>query len=261
MTAPFWPLCRLTLFVTLLWMLLASLALIEEGHSKASSSRYCAVPIARYEKHHGIPEGLLVAIAKVEAGYKNETNSTVAWPWAVNAGGQGYYFPSKEAAITAVQTMKAKGIRNIDVGCMQINLFYHPHAFKTLADAFDPGKNVAYAAKFLTSLKNEHASWYTAVAHYHSANPAHHTSYRKNVLKAWNHHLKTKGILMSAGVFEYVNQKNGPSLVNRIRRLASANAVKIKMEKRKEFIPFSHNTSVHKASGDLSHIRRLKISG
>ena len=34
-----------------------------------------------------------------------------------------------------------RGVRQVDVGCMQINLQSHPHAFASLEDAFDPGSN------------------------------------------------------------------------------------------------------------------------
>ena len=37
------------------------------------------------------------------------------------------------AAIAAVTRLRARGIRNIDVGCMQVNLHYHGQHFETLA--------------------------------------------------------------------------------------------------------------------------------
>ena len=54
------------------------------------------------------------------------------------AEGRGRYLPSKEAAIAEVQALKAKGITNIDVGCMQVNLYYHGSNFDDLNEAFDP---------------------------------------------------------------------------------------------------------------------------
>lgn len=186
MLTPLWPLCKLTLLVTSLWLVLVFLALMGDSYS----SNNCATHITQYEKTHRIPEGLLHAISKVESGRKDDAGRIVAWPWTINAQGQGYFFPTKQAAIAAVIKMQNKGIKSIDVGCMQVNLYYHPDAFRTLSEAFDPAKNVAYAAHFLAGLKNEHASWHTAVAHYHSANPTHHIPYRKNVLAVWNQERK-----------------------------------------------------------------------
>ena len=40
----------------------------------------------------------------------------------------------------------------MDVGCMQVNLYHHAHAFSSLDNAFDPQSNVDYAARFLRSI-------------------------------------------------------------------------------------------------------------
>lgn len=159
--------------------------LAEEPLLAASAHNHCAAHILHHETLHTIPSGLLYAVAQTESGLKNGTGRRVPWPWTVNAQGQGYYFATKEAAIAAVQALYFKGIRSIDVGCMQINLHHHPTAFRTLDEAFDPATNVAYAALFLKRLKQARASWHTAVAHYHSANPIHHVPYRKAVLTTW----------------------------------------------------------------------------
>ncbi len=210
MMTPLWRFCRLSIGMCVL-----SISFAQEGRA----SHNCAAHVAHYEKHHRIPAGLLHAISKVESGRRDNTGRVVAWPWTVNAKGKGYYFPSKEAAIAAVRALQFKGIKSIDVGCMQVNLYHHPHAFKTLNDAFDVEKNVAYAASFLTSLKVEHASWSAAVSHYHSANPMYHIPYRKNVLAVWNRDRKTGDVLLAAGSFETHGLSS--SRVNRLRRLST----------------------------------------
>lgn len=134
----------------------------------------------------GIPSGLLHAISKVESGRKTAAGKIVAWPWTINVQGTGYYYPTKEEAIAAVRTFQQRGIQSIDVGCMQVNLYHHPDAFASLEQAFDPEENVAYAASFLLKLKDNHASWHKAVAHYHSANPVHHQPYQKAVFYVWD---------------------------------------------------------------------------
>lgn len=82
--------------------------------------------------------------------------------------GVGSFYDSKEDAIAAVQAFQAKGIRSIDVGCMQVNLMFHPDAFPNLQDAFDPAANTAYAVRFLTSLYAQAKDWNLAAAYYHS---------------------------------------------------------------------------------------------
>jgi hypothetical protein len=126
----------------------------------------------------------LSAISLVESGRKVK-GTIVAHPWTINANGKPYVFSSKQEAITMVQRLRQKGIRSIDVGCMQVNLKQHPKAFPTLDAAFDPETNIAYAAKFLKTKKLDKGSWGKAVAHYHSATPEFHVPYKARVLKTW----------------------------------------------------------------------------
>lgn len=148
------------------------------GHS-------CESFIQQQEAALGIPHQLLKSIALTESGKKTGFGQFVAWPWTINVNGKGYTYATKDEAITAVQKFQRHGISSIDVGCMQINLKHHPHAFRNLSDAFDPQLNVAYAARYLLGLREQYHSWYQAVAHYHSATPRHHIPYREKVIKAW----------------------------------------------------------------------------
>ena len=74
------------------------------------------------------------------------------WPWTVTWGGKGRYFANKQEAVQTVKGLKASGIKNIDVGCMQINLMYHPNAFKSVEEVFNPESNIGYASQFLKGL-------------------------------------------------------------------------------------------------------------
>jgi Transglycosylase SLT domain len=154
--------------------------------TKPSPWTFCARATNLIERQEGVPRQLLRAISKIESGRLHQKKRIVmAWPWTVMAEGRGRYLPTKAAAIAEVEGLKARGIRNIDVGCMQVNLHYHPHAFANLNQAFDPVANVAYAAAYLHSLKNEEGSWAKAVARYHSANPGRYKQYRLKVHLAW----------------------------------------------------------------------------
>jgi len=166
---------------------LAALASQEQPQVTTPSPwTFCARATNLIERQEGVPRQLLRAISKVESGRLHQKKRIVmAWPWTVMAEGRGRYLPTKSAAIAEVEGLKARGIRNIDVGCMQVNLHYHPHAFANLNQAFDPIANVAYAAAYLHSLKNEEGSWAKAVARYHSANPGRYKQYRVKVHLAW----------------------------------------------------------------------------
>ena len=145
---------------------LPALASQEQAQGKTASPwTFCARATNLIERQEGVPRQLLRAISKVESGRLHQKKRIVmAWPWTVMAEGRGRYLPTKAAAIAEVEGLKARGIRNIDVGCMQVNLHYHPHAFANLNQAFDPIANVGYAASYLKSLKSEEGSWAKAVA-------------------------------------------------------------------------------------------------
>ncbi len=144
----------------------------------------CAQKTAAAERAAGMPSHLLTAVSKVESGrWRAETEEIIAWPWTVTAGGEGRFLPSKAAAIAEVERLRAQGVTNIDVGCMQINLYYHPQAFDSLEQAFDPGRNVAYAIGFLRDLRDRWGSWTRAVGSYHSNTPALSGRYRLKVFK------------------------------------------------------------------------------
>ncbi|MBF0167730.1 MAG: lytic transglycosylase domain-containing protein [Alphaproteobacteria bacterium] len=177
---------RLALFLSLFTALLGSFA-TPEARAEADPYAVCAQNVARAEKTEGVPQGLLTAISTVESGrWDKDRRATLAWPWTVTSGGNGQFFASKAEAIAEVRRMKGQGIRNIDVGCMQINLHHHAEAFDSLDEAFDPATNAAYAARFLRSLYDTHQDWMTAASHYHSATPELGARYRLKVLAAWN---------------------------------------------------------------------------
>ena len=163
-------------------VLVAMLALWPLGMAspRAADGELCARAIERSEAAGTLPAGLLTAVAASESGRYDRSRRAVApWPWTVNNAGDGRYFPSKSEAIAHVERLKAAGERNIDVGCMQINLMHHPEAFASLDDAFEPTRNVAYGARFLGELKQETSSWERAVERYHTADPGRGRAYRE----------------------------------------------------------------------------------
>ncbi|CCG39625.1 transglycosylase SLT domain-containing protein [Magnetospirillum molischianum] len=147
----------------------------------------CSAEVTTAEQNYGIPSGLLQSISILESGrYDSSRRATIAWPWTVMAEGEGRYLPTKAAAIAEVRRLKARGVQNIDVGCMQVNLRYHPTAFADLDDAFDPAANVAYAARFLSGLHEATGHWPTAASYYHSQTPSLAAAYREKLMRIWD---------------------------------------------------------------------------
>ncbi|MSP66688.1 MAG: murein transglycosylase [Alphaproteobacteria bacterium] len=157
-----------------------------ESRESGAATDPCAGPIGAAESRHAIPRGLLQAISLAESGrYDPARSATAAWPWTINAEGDGKYFPSKREAVAFARGLQKRGVASVDVGCMQISLRHHKDAFADLDQAFDPTANVGYAAQFLVSLYEETRSWSQAVAFYHSRTPEAHVPYRSKVLQIW----------------------------------------------------------------------------
>ena len=139
------------------------------------------------EQADGLPSGLLLAIGRVESGrWDSAAGRVIAWPWTINAAGRGQWFETKDAAAQTVSALLDGGTRSIDVGCFQVNLMWHPTAFASLEQAFDPDANARYAARFLLSLFSQTGSWEAAVEAYHSADPALGFAYRQQVFATWS---------------------------------------------------------------------------
>jgi hypothetical protein len=167
-------------------LLLPLLLLLAAAPAHAEPGRLCRAAIQAAERAAGIPAQLLMAIGRVESGRRDpETGAFHPWPWTINAEGRGQFFPTRAAAIAEVQALQARGVRSIDVGCMQVNLRHHPDAFPSLDAAFDPATNARYAARFLSELRQSRADWQAAAGAYHSQTPEFGEPYRARVLAAW----------------------------------------------------------------------------
>jgi hypothetical protein len=188
-TRPWLILFSATVGAAVIMLVTATMALSDLRLSEADEERAFAVcerATARWERISEVPDKLLQAISLAESGRWSKSQKRVrAWPWTVTSGGPGSYFATKAEAMAEVRRLQADGVENIDVGCMQVNLHFHGHNFNTEADAMDPDINVAYAAQFLTALRDSSASWGEAAGYYHSRMPERTEYYRGKVEKFW----------------------------------------------------------------------------
>ena len=157
-----------------------------QGQAFDNAWNICAEQTALIERRTGVPKHLLRAISLAESGrWDTSKRANVAWPWTVTSGGKGRYFDTKAEALAEVEILMTQGVRNIDVGCMQINLFYHGGAFETLEESFDPQANTTYAAAYLKNMFAATGNWMEAAGYYHSTTPERNEPYKRKVLAFW----------------------------------------------------------------------------
>lgn len=186
----------------------------------------CARAIGAVERSSGTPLKLLDAISMVESGrWDAARRARFAWPWTIYAEGKGRFFATKRAAIAAVRRLRKHGVESIDVGCMQVNLYHHPDAFRDLQDAFDPIANVTYAAGFLVRLRHTTRSWTRAVAHYHSSERSRGGPYWLKVRLAWNMALKNHYRARRAATIAAYRARRARQIATRTALIAVADGI------------------------------------
>jgi hypothetical protein len=130
----------------------------------------CEREMAQAARRVGIPLGVLYAVALTETGARGALH-----PFNINVEGRAHVATNLHDALANFERARSRGAKLIDVGCMQVNHHFHGKNFASVAEMFDPAKNVEYAARFLTSLKERERTWTLAVARYNAGpnnNPA-----------------------------------------------------------------------------------------
>jgi len=129
----------------------------------AAEPDLCEREMTQAAKKYDIPLGILFAVGLTETGIGGRLHA-----YALNLQGDTVYSLDKQQAMQRFQTAKASGMKLIDVGCMQLNWFYHGDRFSSVEEMFDPHKNVDYAAQFLKALKQSEGSWTLAIGRYNA---------------------------------------------------------------------------------------------
>ncbi len=129
----------------------------------AAQDKSCEREMISASHKHGVPIGMLYAVGLTETGRGDSLR-----PNALNIEGKAVYELDRPKAAKAVAAARRLGAKLIDIGCMQINHYYHAKHFTSVEDMLDPARNVDYAARFLAQLKAREGSWTKAVARYHA---------------------------------------------------------------------------------------------
>lgn len=162
--------------------ILAFAAVPASAQSSRASSVHageCLRHVESAERAYRIPRGMLRAIGYVEASHAN-----TVWPWTLNISGQPHFLDDRAAAAAKMKGRDGQVHRDMDVGCMQINVRYHAAKFPRPEAMLDPRTNVMYAAWYLRSLYDTYGTWTEAVARYHSSKQEYQIRYLCRVVNA-----------------------------------------------------------------------------
>jgi hypothetical protein len=152
--------------------LLAALALGAPATAGASSIGGFWEEAARLA---GLPSSVLYGIALQEAGARWGDGTFRPWPWTLNTPRGPVRYASREEAVAGLRNFVRDGVRNIDVGLMQVNLRWHGARVRRPEDLLDPRTNIAVAAQILREEKH--------IGHYHSKRPERARAYAARVAR------------------------------------------------------------------------------
>lgn len=134
----------------------------------SSFANPCTQAIETITQKQPIPKDVLTAVALTETGTAKK-GKLEPYPWAINVQGKGFLFATKQQAITAAKMYLAQGITSFDVGCMQLNWYWHKDKFdNVLEKAFDPHTNITVGANYILEHYQTYKNWHKAVGRYHS---------------------------------------------------------------------------------------------
>jgi soluble lytic murein transglycosylase-like protein len=150
----------------------------------------CERELARASAKYSIPLPILYAVGLTESGYNGSLQ-----PYTLYMEGKGHVSSNLQDALKLFREAHGRGVQLIDIGCMQVNYYWHKQEFRTLEEMFDPRLNVEQAARFLQTLRKRHGTWTMALARY-NAGPKNTVAQKRYVCRIMKH-------LVSAGVGQW----------------------------------------------------------
>jgi hypothetical protein len=112
---------------------------------------------------------ILYAVALVESANSDDHATITPWPWAINKSGKSIISASKQDAQRILANTIAEGNRHIDIGMMQINLYWHGHKVAKPEQLLNPITNLEIGAKLLAeAIQSSPNNLELGIGRYHS---------------------------------------------------------------------------------------------
>lgn len=217
------------------------------------ANNVCEKIILTTEKQLNIPKYLLLSIALTESG-RSIDGEFLPWPWSINTRGKGRFFDTKEELVSYAQNNLKKRIRNFDVGCMQINYYYHGKKFNNLDEMANPKINIIWAGRFLINLHKKHKSWKEAISRYHSNTKWRKQEYFRKVMNNWSY--KRRNPPYEVALVDNLSEQNKKNMEIKnklpleVKNKKQTNNKKLilKNTKKEEFVKIEKSTNEYKNS-------------
>ena len=129
-----------------------------EVDGDASPRAACLQATRRAEEVHGMPRGLLTAVALAESGLH---------AYALNIGGRAHFPPTREHARALLAG--ANGRASVMAGCVQVNARVHARGSDW---PLDPTRSADWAGGMMARWARETGSWSGALRRWHGGSPA-----------------------------------------------------------------------------------------
>jgi hypothetical protein len=137
--------------------------------SNSSPSKLHTTLWWRIAEHHQLDPYILYAVALVESAKGNPSNQVAPWPWAINKSGKSIILGSQQEARAILNKTIAEGGRNIDIGLMQVNLYWHGHRVSKPEQLLNPVTNLQIGALVLAeAIQSAPNDLVLGVGRYHS---------------------------------------------------------------------------------------------
>lgn len=120
-------------------------------------------------RHRHIDPYILYAVALVESANSDDHITITPWPWAINKAGKAIISNSKKEAQRILNKTVVEGNRNIDVGMMQVNLYWHGHRVDKPEQLLNPVTNLEIGANVLAeAIQSSPNNLELGIGRYHS---------------------------------------------------------------------------------------------
>lgn len=138
-------------------------------------------------KETNIDPYLLYSIALCESAYHPDPKSGLVapYPWVLRTK-TPFYGANRAETAKELQLLLGRSQRSVDVGLMQLNVFWHGHRIDDPIDLLDPKVNIRIGAEILNELFQRYPNdALKAIGFYHSRIPEKASAYSQAVWRVY----------------------------------------------------------------------------